>query len=134
MSHIDHLKKLGAPITNSRKSWGAVRERDGTVFLVVWQSDVARIEANQFVQVTHRQRYADDPQNYGLKERLAHVESVAAGARCYLVMCQAKDPAVLSRTVKDFERENVFLGGRVVEHDGELWIGVGGRVPFEEAR
>jgi hypothetical protein len=33
---------LGAPLNNVQWSWGAVRETDGSVFLVVWQDENLR--------------------------------------------------------------------------------------------
>jgi len=45
---------LGAPLVNSRWSWGAVRPTDGTVFLLVWQDRMAEVGGARLVQVVRR--------------------------------------------------------------------------------
>jgi hypothetical protein len=49
-------------------------------------------------------------------------------------MCQAKDVNAEPRSVGDFEDDNVFVGNGLIEHDGEVWIGLGHRVPVREIR
>ena len=41
-SRAELFSYLGAPLNNVQWSWGAVRETDGSVFLVVWQDENLR--------------------------------------------------------------------------------------------
>lgn len=133
MTHTQFLKWLGAPLANTRWSWGSVRKSDGAVFLLVWQDRKERIDDSLFFQVSFRLE-DDDPENVGLRERLDHVELVRQGARCFLVICIAKDVDSRPRDVKEFIRERVFLGGEVIEHKNASWIKFGKAIPANEAR
>ena len=67
MSIADQFKKVGAPLKNTRWSWGAVSEK-GDVFLRVWDHDRRTIDGLLTVRVTHRSVYADQPENLGYQE------------------------------------------------------------------
>lgn len=134
MSQTELFRRLGASLANSRWSWGSVREADGTVFMRVWQDRVRRHEDRNFVQVTHNAEYAENIDNLGHQERQRHVELVRQGAPCYMVMCQAVDVNALPRSVKDFNSDEVFPGGRVIDLDGETWIELCQRVSVQQVR
>ena len=123
---------LGAPLINSRWSWGAVRPSDGAVFLRVWQDRMRELDGRQFVQVTHHARYGHDSPNPGYRERGRHVDQVRGGSVCYLVMCEAVDPGARPRKVQRFNDTEVFPGGRLAEVDGEWWVEVMPGVPVGE--
>jgi len=55
-----------------------------------------------------------------------------SGARCYLVMCEAKDIDASPRAIKSFNDQDLFVGGELREMDGDLWIERAGRVPARE--
>jgi hypothetical protein len=122
MSKKQFFETLGAPLANPRWSWGAVRSSDGAVFLRVWQDRIRRHDGSLFVRVTHEERFADDPDNLGYQERGRHVELIRAGAPCFLVMCEAVDVDATPRAIKDFNKDEVFPGGRVVQLDGDWWV------------
>ena len=90
-------------------------------------------DGRRFVQVTHHDSHGIDVTNSGDQERLQHIERIRQGATCYLVMCQATDVNATPRVVKQFNEQEVFSAGGVVELDGDLWIGLGSRVPLRQA-
>ena len=132
MSQTTLFAKLGAPLANPRWSWGAIRTTDGAVFLRVWQDRTRRHDGALFVQVTHAERFKDDPDNLGYQERLRHVERIREGAPCYMVMCEAVDVHAVPRAVRDFNGDEVFPGGRIIELDGDWWIELRSRVPVRK--
>ena len=102
---------IGAPLYNTRWSWGAVNEQ-GDVFLRVWQDESLKEEIDGKKGFTGI-FYDDfrDPQNPGFKERERHIEMVRNGAKCYLVMCEAVDVNDPVRSIKDFNKNRLFIGG-----------------------
>ena len=114
MSISSLFKLLGAPLANSRWSWGAQRASDGAVFLRVWQ-DLKLIdeEGRHYMMVATASTNEDD--NLGYQERLRHVQSIRSGAPCFMVMCSAKDPETEPRAIAGFDDESIFVGGDVLE-------------------
>jgi hypothetical protein len=127
------FEMLGAPLTNARWSWGAVRPDDGAVFLKVWRDRMRTHDGAQFAQVTVRARFRDDPGNFRHRAREQQVDQVRAGSPCYLMECVAADPTARPRRVQWFNAAQVFPGGQVVELDGECWIEMLPAVPVAEA-
>ena len=132
MTQKDLFERLDAPLANVRWSWGSVRA-DGVVFLRVWQDQIRKHEGTLHASVAGRLDDEDEGGSLGYQERLKHVELVRKGAACFLILCQADDVAVTPRKVKDFDRESVFRGGRLVKIEGDWWIELGQRVPVREA-
>jgi hypothetical protein len=133
VSQKEFFAKLGAPVVNSRQGWGSVRPSDGAVFLRVWQDEFQTQNGRRLVQVTHHDSHEVEVKNSGDQERLQHVERVRQGATCYLMMCQATDVNARPRVVKQFNDQEVFSAGGVVELDGDLWMELGARVPIRQA-
>jgi hypothetical protein len=111
-----------APLASHMWSWGAVRLSDGAVFLRVWQDRERKIDGKWYSELTHHKKYQDKPDNLGFQERLRHVEAIPAGARSYLVMCEAKDPKASPRAIKGFNGREVFVGGALIEIDGDFYV------------
>src|SRR4051794_24193841 len=82
MSLTELFQKFGAPLANSRWSWGSVRP-DGTVFLRVWADEMRSADGGRYVRLINRGAYADTPDNLGFAERCEHVERLANGAPGY---------------------------------------------------
>lgn len=122
---------LGAPLHMLRQSWGAERT-DGAVFLRVWQDRCETHQGIRYVQLTHLEKYGGDSSNFGYSERLRHVQKVREGAKCYLVMCLAKDPKASPREIKKPNRDFVFVGGVLKQFDSEWWIEIADKVPSHE--
>ena len=132
VSISEFFRRLGAPLANHMWSWGAVRAADGAVFLRVWQDQEQRIDGKWFMKITHHAYFSDKPPNLGWQERLAQVELVRQGAPCYLVMCEAKDVRASPRSIKSFNDRDVFVGGQLIELDGDWWVERAGRVAARE--
>ncbi|MCY1397506.1 hypothetical protein D9M71_125140 [compost metagenome] len=122
MTQTDLFKLLGAPLANSRWSWGGIRAEDGAVFLRVWQDRKRKHDGHWYMMVTHHEKYAGNEENLGYKERLDHVERIRKGAPCYMVMCCAEDESATPRKVKSFNSDEVFVGGYVVELNGDTCV------------
>ena len=131
MSITALFEKLGAPLANSRWSWGGMRE-DGSVVLRVWQNETRCIDGKLHIQLTHHQVFAGREDNLGYQERNRHTEQILAGARCYMVMCEPKSTQTVPREIKDFNEREVFVAGRVIEHDGDLWVPIADRKPVSQ--
>lgn len=128
MSITALFEKLGAPLANSRWSWGGIRE-DGSVVLRVWQNETKRIGDKTHVQLTHRAVFAGREDNLGYQERNRHVEHIRAGAHCYMVMCEPKSTQAVPREIKSFNEREFFLAGEAIEYHGDLWAPIADRKP-----
>lgn len=121
MSLTDLFKKIGAPLANQRWSWGATRQ-DGSVVLRVWQDRKEKIDGRWCMMIAHHEKYIDNEKSLGYQERLAHIESIKAGAKCYMIMCLAKDVDASPRGIQSFNQKDIFVGGKVIEHNGNTYI------------
>ena len=116
---LTHLfKRLGAPLANQRWSWGADRE-DGAVFLRVWQDQKKSIDGRWHLQITHHEKYSDAKENLGYQERLRHLEMLKGGAKCYMVMCLAKDKNAAPRWIASFKEREVSVSGKLAGAEGD---------------
>jgi hypothetical protein len=134
MTITDFFSSLGAPLTNQRWSWGAVRPSDGTVFLRVWQDEERKVGGAWFTKITFTEFFKSNPGNLGYLERLKHVDLLRAGARSGMVMCKARDVHASVRTVASFDRNDMFEGGRLVEIEGDCWLERAARRPVSNFR
>ena len=74
------------------------------------------------MRLTAHKFFADKEHNLGWQERLAHVKLVQGGAPSYMVMCEAADPAASVREIRSFDNHDIFVGGKMVEHEGDFWL------------
>ena len=135
MRPTDFFDMLGAPLKNVQWSWGARREQDGTVFLRVWQDEVA----SGYVRLTNFQKaekYKEKSQRYkpGFQERLDHIGLIANGAKCYLVMCIATDKETIPRKIKEFIKERLFPAGKIVQRNDDWWAELLPSVPVNQVK
>lgn len=133
MSISEYFRRLGAPLVNHMWSWGAVRAPDGAVFLRVWQDRERKIDGRWYTMVLSNAAAALDSGNLGRQERTEQLQAVRGGARCYLVMCEATDVNAAPRSIKSFNDQELFVGGKFIELDGDWWIERAGRVSAREA-
>lgn len=119
---------LHAPLRNARWSWDAVRAVDGAVFVRVWQDEKIRRESSWYMRLTAHTFFADKEDNLGWQERLAHMKLVQGGAPSYMVMCEAVDPAAPVREIRSFDNHDIFVGGKMVEHEGDFWLEIKSRL------
>jgi len=128
------FKYLGAPLVNSRWSWGAVRPGDGAVFLRVWQHEIRKSGARYLARVTAIADYQSVASDLGFAERMRHVELIKGGARSFMIMCEAKDVHAEPRTIAKFNEREVFVGGNIEAADGEWWLEMASRQPVRSVR
>ena len=89
MKATEFFEYLGAPLKNSRWSWGGVNS-EGAVFLRTWTEQNKKINGVTCYLVLDHKRYRDGPKSAGYNQRIRHVKRIAEGAKCYLVMCEAR--------------------------------------------
>ena len=77
--------------------------------------------------LTHREKYEDDPGNLGWQQRRRHVELIRNGVSCYLVMREAMDVTAEPRSIRSFNDRDAFVGGKLLQIDGDWWIERPGR-------
>ena len=128
------FKYVGAPLANSRWSWGAVRPVDGAVFLRVWQDEVRKSGKRYLARVTAIAHFQGDECNLGFAERMRHIELIRQGARSFMIMCEAKDVHASPRAIGKFNEREVFVGGALEEADGEWWLEMTSRQPVRSVR
>jgi|HubBroStandDraft_4_1064222.scaffolds.fasta_scaffold00989_14 hypothetical protein len=133
-SKSELLASLDAPMTNIRWSWGAVRPRDGAVFLLVWQDECKRVDKRLFVGLNTVAQSAETESLQGYQERVRHVEAIRNGARGYMLMCEAADLSTLPRTIKRVNDSEVFVGGELRLMDDDWWLESVARQPIETVR
>jgi len=51
---------------------------------------------------------------------------------CYLVLCIARDVDERPRTVADFLKDEVFVGGAIIQRDGDSWMALGRRMAVRQ--
>ena len=134
MTQTQLFKYLGAPLANSRWSWGSVRLQDGAVFLRVWQDRKRKHEGSWYMMVTHHEKYLGKEDNLGYQERLEHVAKIRDGARCFMIMCLAEDVDAVPRKIQSFNSNEIFVGGKFVELDGDAWVEMVARKPISQVR
>ena len=122
MSLSGLFESLGAPLVNVRWSWGAVRATDGAVFLRVWQDQCKKIDGLNYARILSTSAYAGREDNPGYVERLNHIALIREGAVTYMIMCRAKDPGATPRSIASFNREYIFASGKLIEHEGYVWL------------
>ncbi len=129
MSISNLFERVGAPLANIRRSWGAVR-KDGAVVLRVWQNETKRINGKTHIRLTHHQAFVGNEGDMGYQERLRHAAQIQAGAQCYMVMCEPRDTNEIPRVIKAFNERELFLAGEIVELAGDLWAPLAAREPI----
>jgi hypothetical protein len=123
MTLSDLFAYLGAPLTNTRWSWGAVRETDGAVFLRVWQGEEQKINGRYFTRISSNAFYlANEAANLGYTERSRHIELIRRGAKSYMIMCRGRDIEGSPTEIVGFDDNELFVGGELIEVDGESWL------------
>lgn len=83
--------------------------------------------------VTHFEKYKDNQNNPGYAERLMHIEAINNGAKCFAIMCLAKDPHSEPREIKRVNDKELFVGGTLAKDGEDYWLSLVDRVPIREA-
>jgi hypothetical protein len=131
MSISSFFASLGAPLVNSRWSWGARRPSDGAIFLRVFQEEKWIADGRLHMAIDWDVELMGDDKRLGYLERKRHVAAIRAGAPCFMIMCSAQDPSAPpgSWRIAFFDEDDVRVGGKLVDRDGTTYIEVVGRKP-----
>jgi hypothetical protein len=136
MSITKFFGSLGAPLKNPMWSWGS-EAPSGAIFLRVWQNEIEFIDGKLCVRLTDRHLF-EGKKNLGYNERLSHIERIRQGAPVYCVFCEMKSQPTGDESeqlkkfaIKTFIKTHLFPGTHIVEHDGEVWLEFGPRLPVE---
>ena len=134
MALSDLFAYLGAALKNTRWSWGAVRTCDGSVFLRVWQDECGTVNSIRVVRITDNKYFANTPDSHGYIERLQHIDLIRSGSPSFLIMCLAQNVGANPRVIHSFNDREIFVGGRLIDHDGDVWLEMVRRVPVADVR
>ena len=122
MTMSEFFESVGAPLNNVRWSWGAIRPKDGAVFLRAWKDQLRKdAEGREWVMIGGP---SGDGSMHGWYEREEHLKAIESGARCLIVLCEAVDVSVNPRTVAVFDHRTVVVGGEIKREQGTTWIRV----------
>jgi hypothetical protein len=102
------------------------------VVLRVWQDKKRKIDGKWCMMVTHHDKYTDNPENLGYQERCSQVTQVKAGARCFMIMCLVAGPEAAPRIIKSHNEKDLFIGGEIIEQDGDSWVNMAERKPVSD--
>jgi hypothetical protein len=136
-SRADLFSYIGAPLNNVQWSWGAVREADGAVFLVVWQDEHLNREMRKYSLVHNETHWRDKTNTHGLNERKKHLERVRQGATTYMIMARVSDSHADgdTRRIEQLNCDEVFAAGELFEDEqGNIWLERISRIPVEMVR
>ena len=86
------------------------------------------------MMVTHHDAYVSNESSLGYCERLQHLDMVRSGQPVYMIMCRVDDPNASPREVDGFNKDDVFVGGELIERDGDSWLEFVDRVDFRSVR
>ena len=86
------------------------------------------------MRVTKHAAFAQDLSNLGYQERLRQIELVRSGSPSFMVMCEPNPAKLPERKILDFNREEVFRGGELIELEGDSWLEFGERVVAKDIR
>ena len=107
---------------------GGALQSNGRVFLRVWQDETEHADGRSLVQVTFHKLFESDPTNLGYAERVRHVDQISRGAKCYLVLCKAKDVNASPRVMASYNDRDLFEVGEIVQRTGDAWATYTARV------
>lgn len=125
MKQTKFFELLGAPLRNSRWSWGAVRPKDGAVFLREWRDHIFDHEGERFIQVWWSSRGVPPARDLGARERLEHLDRIRAGAPGYIVVVVAKDVDAQPRAVAEVMTSRLYPVEELREMEGVLCARLG---------
>ena len=89
--------------------------------------EFCRIKGKKFVRLTNNKVSGSNPRNLGYLERVQHVALIDKGAKAYAVLCTVKDEFESPRTLLDFNREELLVGGKPINCNDDWWLEDKGR-------
>lgn len=129
MSITALFKRLGAPLKNPMWSWGA-EGAGGLIFLRVWQGEHIKVDDKVCVRLTNQALF-EGQGNLGYEERKRHIARIREGAPTYCIFCEPEDEQAEPKKIKSTIDTHLFPGLSLVEHQGDVWLQFGQRVPIQ---
>jgi len=124
---------LGAPLHNSVWSWGAVRPRDGAVFLRCWSDTTRRINGVSYVEIQWPETEVRKSKP-GWLERNQHIALMNSGHRAYAVIVTARNTNANPRQIDFFNAKEVFELGETMTQEGITYAQIVARRTIREVR
>jgi hypothetical protein len=110
--------RLGAPLINTRQSWGAYKSDQSAVYLAVWQDEIKRVDGVTWVNVLG---WDDIGSTFGREERIKHLDSIKAGMPAFALIKAAKDVKTNPREMKEFNADYVItIKNHFRQPEGEM--------------
>jgi len=123
----EFFKKIGAPMTQPRWSWGG-RRADGVLVFRCWSNVPA--EFNYSKRECLMGYGVVDTKSAGYPERCRMVAEFLAGARGYVVFGEATPGCIKTRSLN---MDSVFpIIGHRLGDNGEVWVKFGKPIPARE--
>jgi len=124
-------KELGAPLRNSRWSWGAINPLKRTLFLSVWEDQIKLFGERRLVRVT---AHADlnRKTDYGYRERLSHLEAIRGGTQTFLIFCRTKSTTDRRRSLSTVNSRQLFPVTSVEKFDIDDYLEFGSPISRAE--
>lgn len=119
---------LNAKLRNTRWSWGAFNPTTNQLFLRVWKDHLEKVAGVETISILRKDWDGKSP---GYRERERHVEAMRSGVEGYGVLCTAKDPDAIARTIANFNQELLLRFGKLTENDNYVYAHVVEYVPIE---
>lgn len=98
---------LGAPLRNSRWSWGAINHAKRILFLSVWEDEIKQHGERRLVRVTAHAEL-DPKTDYGYRERLNHLEAIRDGIKAFLIFCRPISTTDRRRSLSSINSAQLF--------------------------
>jgi len=124
---------LEAPLHNSVWSWGALRKRDGVVFLRCWRDTIRRVDGQSMIEVQWPETEIRKSKP-GWIERNEHLQLMRNGHPTYAVMVTAKNVHANPRQIDFYNAKELFRLGQTIERDGVSLAQVLDRLPLSAIR
>lgn len=120
--------RLGAPLLDTRWSWGAISPSTGHVYLRVWDHEFGTLNGRRCVRITDGE--LPNPADPGDRERHAHVQESEKGVKTYGVVLTAVDPQERPLRIESFDETVLLIGGALIKDSkGRFWLEDAGRCP-----
>jgi hypothetical protein len=123
---------LGAPLRNTRWSWGSVDDSANRVFLRVWDDETDPFDGVDHILVLRPEGGRPSP---GFGERERHLARVLeGGATVFGVRCEAVRPVVEGRprTIKSFDEEVLLRLGPLVRRSDDVYARIDGPIAVSD--
>lgn len=116
-------KKLKSPLLNARWSWGAINANNAVV-LRVFQHEFEKRNVHIYSELWE--------DSLGKTERKNHVDLVRLGSPLGLIVCLAENTSEGKERIKQFNEQEVFVSGRLIDDGVNVWCEVIERVSLAE--